>query len=203
MKGLNGRVIFYWMYLKKLIKHKKLIKFWIFFNGFLQCTFKFNYLFLNNIHNNSCFIDLKLLVVFVKKLLPLFFNISKSEGNFLFVATRFLYAKSVFKNIYSVYGKELICSKPGVLSNFMITKHQSFSKLTFKKMPAILIFFTFLENNYILKEGKKKNIPTVGLIPSKENSILVDYPLCINSIYFYSIYFFSKLLFKIISIERL
>lgn len=191
------------MYSKKLIKLKKLKKFWIFFSGNLKTTFKVNYLFINYLYNNGCFNDLKILVLLIKRLLPLFFNISKKKGNVLFVSSRCLYSKTIFKNNYNVYGKELIQSKPGVLSNFSITSYSSFQKIDFKKTPSVLIFFNYIRNTYLLKEGKNKNIPIVGLICSKDNSNIIDYPIILNSVYFYTIYFFNKLLFKIISLSRL
>lgn len=191
------------MYSKKLIQSKKLKKFWVFFSGNLKTTFKINYLFINNLYNNGCFTDLKILVLFIKRLLPLFFNISKNEGNVLLVASRFLYSKIIFKNTYKVYGKELIQGQPGVLSNFSTTSYSHFQKLDFKTPPSVLIFFNFVQNNYLLKEGKNKNIPIVALISSKDNSNLIDYPLATNSVYFYTIYFFNKLLFKIISLSKL
>jgi len=144
-----------------------------------------------------------MLVLFIKKILPLFFSVSKKNGNILFVASRFLYSKTIFKNVYNVYGKELIHSQPGVLSNFSVTSYNSFQQIDFKQAPSILIFFNYIRNNYLLKEGKNKNIPIVGLVSSKDNSSLIDYPVVTNSIYFYTIYFFSKLLFKSISLSRL
>lgn len=92
--------------------------------------------------------------------------------------------------------------QPGIFSNFSRISDFCFKKLNFNKNPSVLVFFFFKEKDYLILEAKKKKIPTVGLIEQKINSSIVDYPIFLNSNYFYVNYFFSKFLFKLLFLGR-
>ena len=66
-----------------------------------------------------------------------------------------------------------------------------------KRLPTILFFFYVKKTDYLLKEAKLKNIPVLALINSKTNSMLVDYPIIVDTSYFHTLYFFSLFFFRI------
>lgn len=185
-------------YLKKLLKKHKLVDYWLFFNGGFKCVFKVNLFFYSLGYNKGCLIDLFHIVDSLKKLVPFFFGISKLGGFFLFVASQFLYAKTAYTSNSTLLTKKITYRSPGILSNFAITCNTVFNKLDYKINPSGVIFFSSIKTNYLLEETKIKNIPTIALLTGDTNSNLVDYPICINSIYFHSIYFFISFFFKLV-----
>ena len=114
------------------------------------------------------------------------------------IAARWLYSKVIYNKAYLSLPKELIYRKAGVFSNFSILSDSFFSNLDLNKNPLILVFFSIKNKDYLVLEAKKKKIPIVGLISSKTNSFIVDYPIFINSDHFHATYFFSRFLFKLI-----
>jgi ribosomal protein S2 len=190
------------IYYKKLVQHKKLIPFWIFFGSNSRNIFKINYQFLDVLYNKGCFIDFKILISCIKKIFPLFLNISKIGGSILFISTKFLYCQTVHNNYYFNIIKELINKKLGIFTNFSILGYTSFKKFNFHYNPSFIVFLYLKNNTSLLIESKKKNIPTISLINSDFNSSLIEYPLCINSSYFYTTYFFSKFLFKLVLLNK-
>jgi ribosomal protein S2 len=186
------------MQYKKLIHRKKLIQFWIFYSGSLKSTFKINYQFLTLFYNDGCFLDFKNLSFYIKKLLPLFLDSMKNKEQFLFVATTGIYSKNIISNSYLSFVKNLNRSKSGLFTNFSAINFQVFTKFKLKLNPSVLILFYFNEPNFLIFEAKKKKIPLVGLINTQTNSNLLDYPITINPVFFYNIYFFSKFFFKLI-----
>jgi ribosomal protein S2 len=139
----------------------------------------------------------------VKALLPVFLNLSENKAsNVLFVATKALYSKSVFLNEYKSLVKRVSNRKPGVFTNFSICGMSIFNKLDFKNIPSILVFFYFEEKDPIFLEAKKKCIPVVSFIDSKVNPVGVDYPVVVNTGYFYTAYFFSKFLFNLLRLKK-
>lgn len=185
------------MYYKKIISRKKLIKFWLFYSGDLKNTFKTNYQFLTVFYNKGSFLDFKNLSFSIKKLLPLFLDIVKNKEQFLFSSTSGLYSKSMTSNTYTSFVRDLNTpNKGGLFTNFASISFQLFTK--FKFNPSILILFYFNDPDFLIFEAKKKKIPLIGLIQSKNNSKLLEYPIIMNGAFFFNIYFFSKLLFKLI-----
>ena len=74
--------------------------------------------------------------------------------------------------------------------------------MDFNRLPTILIFFYLKDKDFLLKEAKKKKIPVIGLVGPTSEAILVDYPIFINTNFFYVSYFFSKFLFKLIVLAK-
>jgi hypothetical protein len=57
------------------------------------------------------------------------------------------------------------------------------------------------KNDFVLKEAKVKGIPVIALISSKRNSKLIDYPLLVDSSYYYTLYFFSLFFFRLLRLS--
>lgn len=186
------------MYYKKLIQRKKLIRFWIFVGNNINRVFHINYQFLNILYNKYCFVHFKTLLVGIKNILSVFINILKSNNNLLFISTKFLYCQSIYKDFYFPIIKKIIYFKAGIFTNFSVTNFKTFKMLDFYFNPCLIIFFYLKKNILLLLESKKKKIPTVSLLPLQINSLYIDYPLFINSSYFYIIFFFSKFFFKLL-----
>lgn len=185
------------MIYKALILRVKLKKIWILFNS-LGSIYKFNYKFVNTFYLGSCFINYKMLLSNIKKILPLFLKMSLRNGKFLFITTKWLYSKTVCKkNTFFIENSKRQQLNNVVFSNFSFYSFRFITKLSFKFNPVILIFFSIIKNDFLILGAKKKDLPIVGLVPLKLNTFLVDYPLIINSEYFHSSYFFSKFLFKL------
>ena len=189
-------------YYKKLVNRKKLIKFWVFFGNNYKNIFKSNFQNINILYTNYYFLDIKKLVLSLKNILPIFINMVKCKGNLLFVSTKFLYHQTIYKNHYFSIIKKLINVKSGIFTNFSVSSYKSFKQLDFKLNPSLAIFFSLKNNNTLLMESKKKNIPIIGLLTPNINSYLIEYPLFINSLYFYTIFFFHKFFFKIILLNK-
>lgn len=191
------------MYYKKLIRYKKLIKFWIFFGNNFKNIFKINFETLNILYNKNCFLDFQTLILNIKIIFPLFLNIFKSKGTILFISTKFFYYQTIFKKYYfSIIKKLLNVKSIGIFTNFSVLSHRIFKNLDFKFNPSVIFFFYLKKNIFLLIESKKKNIPTISLLTADLNSSLIEYPLFVNSLYFYTIYFFNKFFFKLIFLNK-
>jgi ribosomal protein S2 len=196
-KGLCFRV-----YYNKLIKRNKLIKYWVFFGGEFKLNFKLNYNFFSIVYSNNLYISLNKLILCIKNILPLFINISFLKGKVLFITSKWLYSKIIYNKFYLSLTKELLYVKTGIFSNFSKLSDIFFNNIDFRTNPSILIFFFFKDKDYLILEAKKKKIITVGLINTRVNSTIIDYPIMLNSEHFYTNYFFSKFLFKLIFLEK-
>ena len=146
--------------------------------------------------------DFNKLIFSIKNILPLILNISRVKGQIIFIATKWLYSKILYQNFFLSLVKDFVYRNSGIFSNISYLKEIVFNKLDFNKIPTLLIFFYFKDKNYLLQEAKKKKIPIIGLVSSKTKSLLVDYPIFVNSDYFYVSYFFSKFLFKLIILGK-
>ena len=167
-------------------------------------TVKLNYKVLSLLYKRNYFVNFKDISLSLKKLVPFLLNIARSQGKVVFVATEALYAKTIYNNRdkHSSLIKKLIERAPGVFSNFSRTSYSLFTKFDFKRNPDIIVFFNYLENNRLLIESKKKSIPSISLCNSNVNSQLIDYPIIINSTHYYTIFFFIKLLVKLLSLKK-
>lgn len=161
--------------------------------------FKINYMFFNSLYSVNCFTDINYLLLSIKRVIPLLVSILKTKTDLLFIGTRFLYSKTMSKKIFLTH--QLTIRNPGIFSNFSITSFYTMYKIALKNLPKILFFFFLNEHDSLLKEAKIKNIPTVALVGSKDNSILIDYPIMIDSAYFYTIYFFSLFYFRFLRLN--
>lgn len=177
----------------------QLIKFWVFFGG--NISYKFNHRFLNIIYMSGCFINYKILINEIKKVLPLFLNTSLKNSQFLFVGAKSLYIKDIYIKKYFINNlKNKIVN--GIFSNFSFYSIKNFNILNTKLNVNICVFF-YSGNKKLILEVKKKNLPIIGLIPIKSNRLLIDYPIIINSLYFHSVFLFSKVLFKLIFLTKI
>jgi hypothetical protein len=146
--------------------------------------------------------DLFQIVNSLKKLVPMFFSVSKVCGFFVFVASKFIYANSVHDIKSVIHTKKITYQTPSFISNFTQACKTDLHTLDYKYNPSGVIFFSIINNTCLLEATKLKNIPTIGLISGKTNAGLVDYSLCINSIYFHSVYFFIIFFFKLVVVGK-
>jgi ribosomal protein S2 len=97
----------------------------------------------------------------------------------------------------SNYISKLMEEKLGSFTNFFIEGFNFFKNKKLKKNASIIFFFSF-SNDFLILESNKKRIPSIGLINVNNSISLLDYPIFLNSFYFYNVYFFSRLIFKYI-----
>jgi len=111
------------------------------------------------------------------------------------VGTSYVYSHSIYKtdSIGEIKDRNV-----GVLTNFFLKGYKTINFLTLNKIPSIILFFHVAESNFLVLESKKNYIPTVGLVNNYNNTCLIDYPIFLNSFYFYNIYIFSRFFFKYI-----
>ena len=186
------------MLYNKFLKKKILKKFWIFFCVDIKYTFKINYLFLNSLYSKNCFTDIFIFISSVKRLFP-FLNNGIKKNHLLFVGAKFLYSKTLCK--VDIIAHHLIYRNPGIFSNFSITSFYTMDNLSLKVLPKIILFINLGINNLLLKEAKSKNIPIVALLDTKDDSGLIDYPIVVDSAYFYTTFFFSSFFFRFFSLR--
>lgn len=153
-------------------------------------------MFLTSIHSTNCFTDLNLLIFSIKRLIPIIVSSITPKNDFLFIGTKFLYSKSVSTS--SFLTNQLVTRNPGIFSNFSITSFYTVNKVATKSLPKIIFFFYLKKSDFVLKEAKVKNIPVIALLNSKRNSKLIDYPIMVDSSYYYTIYFFSLFFFRLL-----
>lgn len=173
------------LYYKKYIKAKKIIQYWFFLGG-ISGLYKVNYRFLRFTYARNCFIDYNFLLISISKLLPLFFSLFKQES-ILFVTTYLFYTKVVVSNF---------------LTKVMFTRSSMSLNHVFNKLnPRVIIFLDSASINSLIIESKHKKIPSIGLTTST-NSTLIEYPVFVNTAYFYTVYFFTKFFIKLVSILK-
>jgi len=189
------------MYYKKLINQKKLIKLWANFRNNIKNIFEINYQILTFFYNNNCFVDYKKLILGIKRILPIVINSNDSSNIFFFILTEGFYNQTISNRYYSNF-KKFQSNKLGVCTNFSIINYNLSNKLDYKINPCFLFLFYATENYSIVIEGKKKGIILISLSDSEINSNLIDYPIFLNSLYFYSIYFFNLFLLRLILIKK-
>ena len=126
------------MYYSKIIKKIILRKYAIILCGHTKNLFKTNYYFMNSFYSSNCFTDINILIIAIKKIIPLLMSILKKR-NLLFIGTRFLYSKTISNSIFLSH--KLVIRKPGIFSNFSITSFYSMYKVALKKIPNVIFFF--------------------------------------------------------------
>jgi hypothetical protein len=188
------------LYYKKLLMRKKLVKYWLFFNGSLGRVFKSSYMFFGITNKNSCFLNLSFLIGGIKKLTPLFLMLSKTGGNVCFVTVDYMYGMVVATSMFT---KQLIFAREGVFTNFAARSYALFHSLDFLLNPAVVIFLNQKRTCGLLYETRIKNIPTVALVVPGFNIGFVEYPIFVNSVYFYTVYFFTRFFYKFLACGRI
>ena len=189
-------------YYKKIVCRKKLIRFWVFFGNNAKNIFRINFHTLNFMYDKSYFAAFRNLTLNLKNIIPIFLNNIKNKGNFLFISTKFFYCQSIYKNYFFSIVKKLLEIKSGIFTNFSVSNFKFFEKLNFKLNPDFVLFFSLKNNKNFLLESKKKNIPTIAILTPKCSSFLIEYPLIVNNLFFYIIYFFHKFFFKLILLHK-
>lgn len=187
-----GRFIFFMIY-KSLFKRKILKKYWTFF-CVSKYTFNLNYTFINSFYSKTCFTDVFLLILSLRRLIPFFLSLLKNNDSLLFIGSQFLYARSLSKA--KIVAHVLNNRNPGIFSNFSITGLYSIDNISLKFLPKIIFFFYLGKHTLLLQEAKNKNLPVVALTNIKENICLVDYPIPVDSDRFSNTYFFSVFFFR-------
>jgi ribosomal protein S2 len=124
------------------------------------------------------------------------------NSNLLFIGSKFVYSQTIYKKFFFSVIKRFINIKSGIFTNFFVTSYKLIDKLNFDSNPSCIFFFNLRRNNLILLESKKENIPSIGIASSNLNVSLLDYPIFVNSLYFYSTFFLSKFFFKLILLNK-
>ena len=184
-------------YYNKLIKKTKLLNFFTFSGVSLKNTFLLNYKFLFCLYQKSSFFEQNNCITTFKTIFPLLNSIVDNKAKILFVGTKCFYAQS-FSSLKSKFISKLVEAKMGTFTNFITEGFKFFNNEKLSKNPSLIFFFNLSTNDFLLLEAKKKNIPSISLVNANNNSCLVDYPIFLNSFYFYNVYFFSRLIFKYI-----
>jgi len=182
-------------YYKKLILRKKLIKHFLFFKG-KKYIYKINFFFLNARSRHGIFSDFGLMILSIKKMLPLLLRKMKVITEILFVSTQALFSKVLCVNDYKPFIKKITARKKGVLSNRFKLDHKD--KKVGKWKPSVIVFVNFKEKEFLLYESKLIGIPTVALVSAKQNTCLVEYPVIVNRVFFFTEFFFLMLFVKIV-----
>jgi ribosomal protein S2 len=184
-------------YYGRLIKKNNLKNFWCFSGNSFKNIFPINYKFIFCFYKKTIFFDLVFFISIVRKIAPILNSIINNKGEFLFVGTKSIYCQTVYRNKVDFIPK-LLESNVGIFTNFKLNGFKSFKNFRVFKNPSIILFYQILDSNFLLVEAKKKNIPVVGLLESNSKSHLIDYPIFLNSFYFYNIYIFSRFFFNYI-----
>jgi hypothetical protein len=173
----------------KLIKYNKVFKVWSLVSGCIKKIYQVNFFFLVSIYSKQCFFEFKLLYLSVKKYALLLLQCILNKK--VFIGGRVTYSCGQKQFGKLSYKKCLIGATAGMLSNFYgnITLGRVRSSL-----PDIYVFLHFKKTHTLLQELKRTKNIVIGLVNANENSVLIDYPIVSNTEYFYSSYFFCRLL---------
>jgi hypothetical protein len=186
------------MQYKKIINRNKLTKFWSYFGKNVNNVFKLNFWILQKFYNDNYFIDINLLVLGIKKILPLFLNSAPLNKNIFYLLSSSFYSQTLYQKTYTSV-KKIISPHLGIFTNFSATLAPK--KFDLKKSGSFLVVFYLKSNDFLLLESKKKFIPTIALVNGRTNPRLIDYPIYVNNVFFYNIYFLNKILLRLILIN--
>jgi len=112
-----------------------------------------------------------------------------------------LYSKSICFKKYS-YIKKIQKCHPSIFTNFFKQGIQEIDTLTDNKKVRVIIFLESLAAYNMSKAIKVKNTLTIGLVSGETNIGILDYSVPVNSLYFYTVCLFSKILFRILSLRQ-
>ena len=182
-------------YYNKILVKKKLINFWTFSGANFKNIFLLNYKFIFCFYKKVAFFNSIQFLLIIKKILPVLNCVVATNHKILFIGSNSLYCQSIYSKNINFIGK-LKMSIIGVFTNFTAEGFKFFDNFKFRKKPSLIMVMSSFNGNYIFLDAKKKNIPIIAFIDSDVNSSLVDYPISINSSYFYNVYIFSRFFFK-------
>ena len=139
--------------------------------------------------------DFSNFILIVKTILPILFSIIDNKGKILFIGSKQIYLQTATekKSTLISYLEKI---NIGTFSNLTIKGSWLVHHLKLKTSPSLAIFFNILSTDFLVAEIKKKEIPIVGFIGSSINHSFVDYPILLNSLFFYNIYLFSRFFFR-------
>ena len=183
-------------YSNKLITKTKLLNFWTFSGINSKSIFLFNHKFTLCFYKKKIFFEHSKCVSVIKSIFPILHSIINSKDKILFVGTTYFYIQS-FSFLKSKFISVLTEGGIGSFTNFVTSGFKFFNK-KLKKNSSLIFFLNVSINDNLIVESKKKKIPTIGLVNPRFNISLLDYPIFLNSFYFYNVYFFSRLVFKYI-----
>jgi hypothetical protein len=170
---------------------KKIVIYWLFFGESVDKMFKVNFSFLSLIYKQKCFSSFNLLILSLKRIVPLFFmNLLRKE--IVFVVTQAIFSKVFSESHFYSFIKKIFVKKQDSL-NGVIEKN--------KKKVAV-VFLRWADNDFLLLESKRKNLPIIALVGSDNNSSMIDYPIFVNNKYFHTEYFFLVLFSKMLFLGR-
>jgi ribosomal protein S2 len=178
----------------KLLDRTKLINFWSFSGNDLKKNFPKNNKFIFYFYKNKNLFDFNVFILTIKKIFPVLNSIFLNKGKFLFAGTTQAYCHNINKNNFVSDTKD---TTVGILTNFSLKGYKNIKLLNLKKIPSI-VFLLHSEKNFLFLESKNRCIPVVGLVDSSSTT-LIEYPIFLNSFYFYNIYIFSRFFFKYIT----
>jgi hypothetical protein len=129
------------------------------------------------------------------RLLPFLVSLLKKNDSLLFIGAQFVYAKGLHNSRF--FSHILGSRKPGIFSNFFITKMFTIENVSLRFTPKIVFFLSLNEISLVmLQEAKGKNIPVVALTGTSDSTCLIDYPVLLDNRHFYNTYFFLLFLFS-------
>jgi len=138
-------------------------------------------------------LSFKLLIINIQKLYAILNSLV--VYNYVILGSRNIYAKSVFKSnaLVNFYKRG---KYSGFLSNFcmVLKEYCVYSNFLLEFRPDILISLALQKNISFLAESKQNRVPIVGVCNFKKSVLLFDYPLVVNTKFFYSVYYFSKII---------
>jgi hypothetical protein len=120
-------------------------------------------------------------------------------SSILLVGSNYIYSQTIYlEKAYDISTKLLI-NKVGTLTNFSLQGFCLSKYLELNYKPTTILFFSSQKNFFLLRESKKKKIPIIGMLSDNLNSSLIDYPVYLNSLYFYNVYIITKFFFRYLS----
>jgi hypothetical protein len=184
--------VFYKVFLKK----KKLKKHSVFFCGGSNYLSKIFYADSSWCCLTASFTELLCLRQSLHRLLPFLIALLQKNDSILFIGAQFAYARGLDKVRFLAH--ILGSRKPGIFSNFCLTKMFTVENVSLRFMPKIAFFFSLNEISLVmLREAKTKNIPAIALVGASDSTCLIDYPVLLDSKYFYNTFFFISFLFSV------
>jgi len=177
------------MLFRKLVRYNKIFKVWSLVGGCIKKVYKVNFFFLIGVYSKQCFFEFKYLYLTVKRYAFLLLQWASNRKLFIGGSVAYSYAQKQYNPVN--YSKCLVGAEVGMLSNFY--GNINIGRVR-KSLPDVFIFLQLKKKLPLLCELKRTKNIVVGLVNVKENGCLVDYPIVANTEYFYSSYFFCRLL---------
>jgi small subunit ribosomal protein S2 len=174
--------------------------------------------YLLGVRNKMFIINLEYTLIMLRLALQVISSVIENNGNILFVSTKYE-INTYTKNTAMKYKQHYISNKwlGGTLTNwaeihkfiFKFKNQQTTIKKTSQKykrfqnyfsgiqnmenLPDLVIILNTKENKIALREAKRLNIPTIGIVDSDMDPNLVTYPIIGNDDSLKAIFFYCNL----------